>query len=154
MISNSFSIFRTDRSNSKKEGGVCIICRSNPRIAYKRVDLPSRFQKLEIVAVDILIYNTGTRLIVAYYPPDLVSDLDTCQLLISAFMYMGNTNLSICIIGDFNLPLMDWVNNCSPNNDVYIEFLSYFKNNSLVQLVDFPTREKNLLVVILTDDPL
>ena len=66
-------------------------------------------------------------------------------------MYLSNTNMSICVAGDLNLPRMDWVNNRSPNNDIYIEFSSYFKNNSLVQLVDFPTRGDNVLDVILTD---
>src|SRR5688572_929147 len=68
-------------------------------------------------------------------------------------MFIGNTNLPVCITGDFNLPLMDWVNNCSPNQNVYIELLSYFKNNSLEQLVDFPTRENNVLDIILSDNP-
>ena len=67
-------------------------------------------------------------------------------------MYLSNTNMSICVAGDLNLPRMDWVNNRSPNNDIYIEFSSYFKNNSLVQLVDFPTRGDNMLNVILTDN--
>src|SRR5437870_2208406 len=66
-------------------------------------------------------------------------------------MFLSNSNLSICIVGDFNLPLMDWDNNLSPNHDVYTEFLSYFTNNSLLQLVKFPTRENNLLDIILSD---
>ena len=48
---------------------------------------------------------------------------------------------------------MDWVNNCSPNNHAYIEFLSYFTNKSFIQLIDVPTRGNNLLDVILTDNP-
>ena len=47
---------------------------------------------------------------------------------------------------------MDWVKIFSPNNDVYIEFLSYFNNNSFSQLVEFPTRGNNLLDVILSDN--
>lgn len=153
IASNEFCVFRKDRV-SRKGGGVCVICRHNASTIYKRVDLPSRFSKLELVAIDILVgNNNGTRLVVVYYPPDKLNDFNMCQLLISAFMYLGNTNLPICITGDFNLPLMDWMNNSSPNQQVYIEFLSYFVNNSLVQLVDFPTRENNVLDIILSDSP-
>jgi len=147
-------VFRRDRGGSRKGGGVAIMCKNNPHIVFKRVELPSRFNKLEIVVIDILTGNAnGTRLIVAYYPPDLLSDICMCRLLLSAFMYIGNTNLTVCIVGDLNLPLMDWVNGSSPNNDIYIEFLSYFNHNSFVQLVNFPTRNNNLLDVILTDNP-
>jgi hypothetical protein len=154
IVSNSFSIFRKDRTNNRKGGGVCIITRNNSRVLFNRVNLPSRFHNLELVVIDILLgNNNGVRLAVVYYPPDQLSNLSTCQLLVSAFMFISNTNLSICIAGDFNLPLMDWTNNCSPNNNVYIEFLSYFTSNSLVQLVNFPTREDNILDVILSDNP-
>ena len=151
IVSNKFRIFRQDRL-SRLGGGVRVICRNNEGVVYKRVDMPSRFNRLELVAVDITIgNNNGTRIIVVYYPPDQLTDFNMCQLLISAFMYLSNTNMSICVAGDLNLPRMDWVNNRSPNNDIYIEFSSYFKNNSLVQLVDFPTRGDNVLDVILTD---
>ena len=156
---DGFCVFRKDRCITKRDttvkrgGGVCNIFRDRSRVVFKHVDLPPRFQNFEIVAVDILLGNSGTRLIVVYYPPDQTSDLGTCQLLLSALMYVGNPHLSVCIIGDFNLPSMDWSNNFTPNNDAYTEFLGYVNNNSLIQLVDFPTRGNNMLDVILTDDP-
>jgi len=148
---DNYNTIRKDRSD-RKGGGVCIIGKNNSSLVFKGVALPSRYHSLEVVAVDILFgNNNGTRLIVVYYPPDQLSNLGTCQLLILVFMFLSNTHLSICIVGDSNLPLMDWVNHSSPNNDVYIEFLSYFINNSLVQLVNFPTRDDNLLDIILSD---
>ena len=97
IVPSDWSMFRRDRgsltpSAKHKGGGVCIMCKNNPMIFFKSVNLPARFDKLEIVAIDILLdKNKGTRLIVAYYPPDLLNDIYMCQLLISAFMYIGNT---------------------------------------------------------------
>src|SRR5207244_3848434 len=110
---DGFCVFRKDRcitkryTTVKRGGGVCIIYRERSRVVFKRVDLPPRFQNIDVVAVDILLGNSGTRLIAVYYPPDQTSDLVTCQLLLSALMYVGNTHLSVCIIGDLNLLL--WI---------------------------------------------
>ena len=124
-----WSVFRRDRgaagaASKGKGGGVCVIFKNNPRIVIKRVDLPSRFNSLEIVAIDILADNTnnGTRIIVVYYPPDQLSDIYMCKLLISAFMYIGNTNLFVCIIGDLNLSRMDWVKNFHPTMTYTLNF--------------------------------
>jgi hypothetical protein len=153
IIGKEFCVFRKDRT-IRKGGGVCVICRNDLRYICKRVVLPPRFSCLEMVAVDILIgIDNGIRLVVVYCPPDLINDFNICKLLVSAFMYLGNTSLTFCIVGDFNLPLMDWVNNSSPNHKVYIELLSYFQSNSLEQLVSFPTRDNNLLDIILSDNP-
>jgi hypothetical protein len=56
-------------------------------------------------------------------------------------------------MGDLNLPLMDWINKSAPDNVVYSEILAFLMSNSFTQVVNFPTRDSNILDVILVDDP-
>ena len=56
-------------------------------------------------------------------------------------------------MGDLNLPLVDWKNNTTSNCAMHSKFLTFFTSNSFSQLVNFPTRESNILDLILVDDP-
>jgi len=65
IASRDFSIFRQDRADTRRGGGVCIIGKNSSCVFFKSVDLPTRYQSLEIVVVDILFgNNNGVRLAV------------------------------------------------------------------------------------------
>ena len=59
------------------------------------------------------------------------------------------------IVGDINLPNVDWkhftfgIDSNLRNSD----FLAFCISNNLTQKVDFPTRDNNILDVLLIDDP-
>ena len=61
---------------------------------------------------------------------------------------------NVIILGDFNLPLIDWTNNASPVTQQYNSFNECISENALTQHVVFPTRGNNTLDLILTVDPL
>ena len=61
---------------------------------------------------------------------------------------------NVIILGDFNLPLIDWTNNASPVTQQYNSFNECISENALTQHVAFPTRGNNTLDLILTVDPL
>ena len=61
---------------------------------------------------------------------------------------------NVIILGDFNLPLIDWTNNVSPLTQQYNSFNECISENALTQHVAFPTRGNNTLDLILTVDPL
>ena len=67
-------------------------------------------------------------------------------------------NKSVIIIipsGDFNLPLYNWNDNTFPNYpSTYCEFENSLCQNSLIQLITFPTRNNNLLDLLLTNNPM
>ena len=56
---------------------------------------------------------------------------------------------NVCIMGDFNYRNIDWVNNVGDSEAE--EFLDVINDNFLRQLVNVPTRENNILDLILTD---
>ena len=53
------------------------------------------------------------------------------------------------IVGDFNLPNVDWATNCQ----MYTIFTKAIKDHFLWHLIDFPTSNDNLLDLLLTNIP-
>jgi len=55
-------------------------------------------------------------------------------------------------MGDFNLPKIDWeLTNCLEDK-IHKPFLTFVVESGLIQFVDFPTRDSNVLDVVLADD--
>jgi hypothetical protein len=53
-------------------------------------------------------------------------------------------------MGDYNLPLVDWSLYHAPDNVVYNGYMSFFNNYGLYQHVNIPTRDNNILDLVLT----
>jgi hypothetical protein len=116
------------------------------------VAIPDLFQSLEIVAVDITCCGIISRLILVYRPPNYDSDQNT--LLASALRHLSSKITRLAIIGDFNLPSVDW--KCV-NNSVMLnchELIDFFTDSGLYQVVDQPTRDKNILDLVFVNDPI
>ena len=60
----------------------------------------------------------------------------------------------IFLCGDFNLPNINWTTGTATTNDaIYNCFTKLMHDNYLWQLVDFPTRNKNVLDLTLSNAP-
>ena len=58
------------------------------------------------------------------------------------------------IVGDFNLPNIDWsIRISSTGGDIYNLFTKSIKDHFVWQVVDFPTRQENLLDLVLANIP-
>ncbi|KAF8372368.1 hypothetical protein PRIPAC_78797 [Pristionchus pacificus] len=57
------------------------------------------------------------------------------------------------IIGDFNYPSIDWYTYSSPTSSV-TPFLDFVSTKAFNQFVDFPTRGKNILDLVLSNSPI
>jgi len=57
------------------------------------------------------------------------------------------------LVGDLNLPNVDWTAYTGPNHEVCQQFLNCVSESSYSQLVDFSTRGNNILDIMLTTDP-
>ena len=74
MVSDTnFSIYRKDRVGNQEGGGVCILT-NNASVLVNPVNLPVKYQSLELIVVDIVglsreSQTKGFRLFVAYRPP-------------------------------------------------------------------------------------
>ncbi len=58
------------------------------------------------------------------------------------------------IVGDLNLPQINWLHYSAPRNQLCDTFLDFVNSASLSQLVQFPTRHANLLDLVFTTDEL
>ncbi len=65
------------------------------------------------------------------------------------------SELPIIIVGDFNLPGIEWSTHVSPSaSSIYMEFIRFVEENGLLQCVDEPTRLENILDLVLCSDHL
>jgi hypothetical protein len=148
LASNGYSIHRKDRSG-RRGGGVAILLAKY--LKYCPVQYPRTFESLEVVAVD-LILNPKVRIVCAYRPPNATQEYT--ELLSSLINEITNVTWPVIILGDFNLPHIDWKNMLSPKTNEYETFLNAVVEAGLHQVVTFPTRENNVLDLILTNSPM
>lgn len=147
LINNfDYQIFRTDRFS--RGGGVCIILKSYLS-ARKTKSINNSFY--ELLCIDLNVKPTPIRFILVYFPPKCTI-IDICNL-VDDLNQLIKRNLNYIILGDFNLPDIDWklvfpLKNIEINNI----FCDFVLENSLTQVVNFSTRQNNILDIILTND--
>lgn len=140
-----YSIFRKDRNGHG--GGVLIGIDSN--LTSVEVDCKTC---TELLAVDIFYQKTRTLRIIVGYLADSKDSIITNRLL-KEIELLINKNSNYIIFGDFNLPLINWKSKTFPNIEYYKYFEKfYLYNQPMHQLIDFPTRNKNILDLILTNN--
>ena len=146
-----FNIYRCDRAADSHGGGVCILVRRIFKSSAIDID-HTMFPNVEIVACSIFLADFKRTLICCYFPPSLSS---------SQFLSFTNCLRALCVvdvscflIGDFNLPNIDWKNFVFPEDLKSKAFFNFFTDVGLNQLITEPTRGQNVLDLLLTNDPL
>lgn len=135
----SYSVFRRDRNS---HGGGVLMAVKHP-IKASPVTCDSEF---EILAVDLLL-TVKVRYILVYNPD--FENVDRLSLLFSAIASLCPQNLPYVILGDFNLPRVDWSELDFPDAPAYELFSNfYFESQPLNQIVTKPTRGANILDLI------
>jgi exonuclease III len=161
VTNDVYSVFRKDRTDSPG-GGVCIIL-NNKSVQAVKVDIAPEFSDLDIVCVDIIGTLLPIRLILGYRPPASDSSSESVifikHLIKCLNTLCSNVDASIAIVGDFNLPCINWSNlKFATDRDCCSSLFSMFSTrHCLSQLVNEPTRlnhvhNNNLLDIILTND--
>ena len=168
MISNGdrYHIIRCDRSG-RRGGEVCaLVCED---IKYSRVSLTDVQRQLliqsccDLICFDVIWLNFKYRFILVYRPPHssgITNDRVHSECLSTLILNLSPKHGTTIILGDLNLPHIDWFNNRTMNNDFDHNCLfECFSNLGLSQFVLEPTRlnlngVSNTLDVILSNDPL
>ncbi len=97
------------------------------------------------------------RLICVYRPPNATNQLSLD--LWRSLSRLCPDKSPVLIAGDFNLPNVDWKflcrnkQQCNVNNHVLNEFFSFVRGNGLSQLINAPTCGKNVLDLVLCNEP-
>lgn len=147
VFDNYYPVYRRDRSNGRKGGGVCLLAR--PYLQGVHIETAS---SAETAAIDILRGSPLAYRVVCVYcsPTGTTSELQqSTQTVVSC-----DTQSSICIVGDFNLPDINWNTGASPGTIFAREtiFNSFRLSNGLFQLVRKSTwpASGNVLDLLLT----
>jgi hypothetical protein len=144
-----FSIHRRDRKD--KTGGGVMLAVKNSIQTLRRKDLEG---DAEIVLCELRPEARRKILAVVFYrPPN--SNIDHLKELKKSLRHASQFNFDqIIICGDFNLPDIDWSTGiASSSESLHNYFTKFVKDNYLWQLVHFPTRNNNILDLILTNIP-
>jgi hypothetical protein len=157
---DKYNVFRKDRANSRG-GGVCILIdkRYNALIVNDLIDSPIDEPYLEIMAVDVdfELLPIHYRLIVCYRPPGYsVLDMRYFKKFLSHLHMLSNSDRTVLITGDFNLPNISWssIPSVVKHDMFHTNFLDFISEYGFSQFVVESTRAKNTLDLVLVNDPL
>ena len=147
-----FNIVRCDRS-VRSGGGVCILIRKS--LHYAEITTNSKFNSLELCGIDIVSKHARCRFICVYRPPGYGKDsIDYARLIAEYINTFTMCKHPVIILGDFNLPHIDWAHLTGPNDSIHNLLLDTFISNGLLQQVSEPTRITNILDIVLTNEPM
>ena len=144
MCKNSHNIFRADRSDGE-HGGVALLLDKKYKSSECKFE---KVKNLEYVCARIVTAAQILYICVLYKPScdnhaHLITDID---LLLQC---LENTRQPYLLLGDFNLPDIDWsVPACLKNRGKQNEFLALFSSFGISQTVLKPTRNERTLDLI------
>ena len=120
-----YKVLRTHRTSDG--GGVCILCKINPsyKLTVEQILPADKYQTLETVVVFVSVGDDKIRLITVYrlttYTVDGVAN---ASLLADLLADVIKVEYSCCIIGDFNLPKVNWLTYPSDSvHDIIVNYL-------------------------------
>ena len=142
-----FTVIRKDRS-----WGRCALIKRQYSVIP--ITFAAKYEHLEIIGFDIVNSCPKLRVFVIYRPPHYSSQEATHNEMLIRCLYEHRNIRYYHVMGDFNLPKIDWNTMCCPNDRVSKPFLNLFVVCVYSQLVNFSTRGNKVLDFILTDDDL
>ena len=158
-----YNILRFDRK-SKTGGGICALIAKQIRCSEVKLDVDMvGSTSAELLCFDVFLDNFKLRFFLVYRPPDLNCNANDVTLknsmlinLISDYLDFHCTNY---LLGDFNLPKIDWNLNIAKQDGIHDVYFDCFSNLGLYQFVMKPTRccssgTDNILDLILSNDQL
>ena len=149
LPNNYLVLFRRDRKSNGRLGGGVLIAVSDHN---KPIPPESLHSESEFIVIDILFSNNRKITFGVFYrPPN--SETKPLEVLQTALQEIGLRN-DLILVGDFNLSAFDWQNTCTLNNSAnYTLLLDIVYDNFLTPLVNSPTREENILDLVLVSAP-
>jgi len=141
--SHSYNIYRKDRPHKQRGGGVISLVTIN--LQSHSIPIPSKFDTIEIVAFCVVTSVGNFRFIVVYRPPDFNKlGRDYMCLLKDCLVYLCDTDDTVFIVGDFNLPYINWESFDSPEDQIHSVFLDFSLKSGFNQFVNEATLGNNI----------
>lgn len=144
--SGAYNLFRFDRN--RDGGGVAIFVRSE--LTCDSVEI-SDTGGLEFISVQVKCNLTDVIFVCVYKPS--VTDSHLIQPLSVVLDHLSRKGLPCVLVGDFNLPGIQWDALTAPLSNGQHDFLSLFLSHGLYQKVEEPTRFSALLDLVFGNEP-
>ena len=153
---DGFSIFRQDRKQGIKKGGVIIYIRDD---FAKSAELLSCDSNGSVEWANVFFREMQMVFSLVYRPPpcDSLKFSQYVEALRSDVASIGEPSPSVTLCGDFNMPIISW-----PNREVYggslstrtqaMELFKLMEDMLLEQYIEVPTRMNNILDLFLTSN--
>ena len=149
-VDSKYNIFHRDRDSHG--GGVCLLVSNSIKCVSVSFDLD--LPGCEMLCVDLVTHDGHLRLVVCYRSTSLAhQSLETNFRLINCLNKLCNVKHTCLLMGDFNLPKINWCTNFVKTDAIHEAFYEYFSSAGLTQLVSFPTRYDATLDLVFCNDP-
>jgi len=170
---NNYSVYRHDRLQSLHRSGGVLILTNNYTVSSVGVVIPADYADVEAVAVDLIGSSFSYRFVNCYRKPSSadrdINALTYTRKLIAMLQVLSCTDASLIVLGDYNLPAINWSSDmpCQPvvcvDDDEGDEgccrlFSDFLLFEGLYQFVGAPTRsmsayrEGNILDLVISND--
>ena len=152
---DNFSVMRADRVYSGG-GGVALLYNNKCKVKQVFCSLPSNVysNNFEYLCVDYFVKNSAIRLLCFYLPPKFSSCIETIKVMCQIICQLTVHNKPCFILGDFNLPKINWDIPSSHGGPAHDEFLKFCVTENWFQQVCSPTHKKlNILDLVLCNYP-
>ncbi|CAG2201695.1 unnamed protein product [Mytilus edulis] len=149
VFPDDYNAYRNDRGTLG--GGVFILVHKD----IISVEQSSLVTNCEIEWVKIHLKGKKELLIGSFYMPH--RNMKCLDELEKSLQMIANSNTNIMLTGDFNCPDINWESMSVPNNssdkEIQTKLMEITSSYQLTQIHEQPTREDNLLDIVLTTNP-
>ena len=146
LSKTAYTLLRKDRPDGY--GGVAVFL-SNV-LKFVVIDLPPTYSSLECVAFDVVFSKSCYyRFICIYHPPTCAASIVETANLCSLIDFLSTTTYPLFIVGDFNLPNINWYVPMSLGSLSHDLFLNCMMRNGFTQMVSHPTLGSNCIDLVL-----
>jgi hypothetical protein len=152
VIPPSYTLYRNDRADGY--AGVLLAVKSHITSSEY-----SKSKNIEFIAAKIQLSKQKSLIIGSYYRPPNKTDDIYINKTVEEFSSLCNNNKSatVWIRGDFNLSDIDWpsenITGTQYKKSLSKKYLDLFRDTSLEQVINFPTRNTRTLDMFLTNKP-
>ena len=145
---SNYNIFRNDRSS--RGGGVAIIFKNSLKVIKVKNDFISTNNvNFEYLCVDVMFKKIKLRFCCIYLPPLSARCALTVKNVIKMIKMFFPKDCSFYILGDFNMPNIDWTIPSTDFNEPNECFLNFCTDNFLTQVIESPTHKNGNILDLL-----
>jgi len=122
-----YTVIRKDRVGCRG-GGVCALVKRSHSVLP--LSFHDKYSELEIVGLDFVGGRPALRIFIVYRPPYYDCIATSYAKLLTEYFYFtkytNNHKYMHLIVGDFNLPYINWDVPIGPDDDIYKIVLDFF----------------------------